>query len=261
MTRNLARVLLILLAGMALVGNATAATALLFDTSLVSPPGVYFGNGNSNSNFTVSQDGATELGLSVILRFVGPIDPGAGSEIYTVPTGPPPSPHTGSAWGFSFSVNTQYTGGTAVLGNFLYTLHVTDLTTGNSGPTLDPVRSIADDSGFGPGGTTAGVNLSTGWGTQNSESPSFAAFLPGFNPNAPDLYQITLSQTSLDGLTTLGTVSVFANATGSPVPEPATFGWIGLGLVTLAFAARKRARSLSSDHSNPYSSTISTTKY
>jgi len=232
MMRRMVTVLL----GMALVAGTASAASIILHTSLTSPPGVYFGNGNANSGFTVSTDGTTELGLSVILRYVGPIDPGT-SNVYTVPTGPPPG-HTGSAWGFVFSVNTRYNGGTAVLGDFLYTLNVTDLTTGNVGPILDPVRSIGDDTGFGAGGKTAGVTLSTQWGAQNSEAPSFPAFLPGFDPNARDLYEITLTQLSSDGLTTLGAVTVFADAA---VPEPGTFGLIGFGLVMVALAARKRA--------------------
>jgi PEP-CTERM motif len=234
MIRNTVKVLVILLAGMALAGSAPAATIIL-DTSLVAP-GVYFGNGNANSNFTVSQDGTTELGLSIIRRYVGPIDPG-NDNVYTVPTGPPPFPRTGSAWGFEFSVNTRYNGGTAVLGNFLYAINVTDLTTGVIGPTSDPVRSIGDNAGFGTIGKTAGVTLSTQWGAQNSESPNFSQYLPAFDLNAPDLYKITFSQLSLDGLTTLGTVTVFADATA---PEPSTFGLLAFALATLAFAARKR---------------------
>jgi len=235
MTRdNVNRWIVLLLAGIVLAGNATATTVILFDTTLVSPPGVYFGSGNANSNFTVSQDGTTELGLSVIVRHVGPIDPGAGSNTYEVRPGTDVQGR--SLWGFTFSVNTQYNGGTAVLGDFDYTLNVTDLTTSNIGPTFDPVRSIGDDSGYGPGGKTAGVTLSTEWGAQNSETPSFAGFLPGFDPNAQDLYQVTLSE-SLDG-NTIGTVSVFAQV----IPEPATFGLIGFGLIALGLAARKRAR-------------------
>jgi len=208
-----------------LAGSAHAAT-ILFDTPLVSPPGLYFGNGNSNSNFTISTDGVTELGLSVLLRYVGPIDPGAGSDVYRVPTGPPPSPRTGAAWGFVFSVNTRYQGGNALLGDFQYALTVVDLTTNTVGPTIDPVRGIVDNAGFGAAGKTAGVSLTTEWGAQNSEALSFPSFLPGFSANAPDLYQVTLTQLSADGQTTLGSVTVFADATA---PEPATWGLLIIG--------------------------------
>jgi hypothetical protein len=240
MTRDAVKALTVLfLATVVLAGNSAAATVLLYDTSLASPPGVYFGTGNANLNFTVSQDGVTELGLSVITRYVGPIDPSAGSNVYTAPTGPPPPGHTGAAWGFTFSVNTQYSGGTADLGDFTYALTVVDLTAATSGPTFDPVRAIPDNTGFGASGKTAGVNLSAEWGAQNSESPSFAGFLPGFNPNANDLYKITLSELSSDGGTVLQSVSVFADATA---PEPGTFGLFACSLAALACAGRKLAR-------------------
>src|SRR5580692_3300115 len=114
------------------------ADVMTFDTSLTSPPGVYFGTGNANSNFTTETDGTTELGLSVIQRFVGPIDPGAGSNVYQVSPGVTTVPtKTGSWWGFDFSINTQYNGGTDVLANFTYSLNITDLTTSNVGPTFD----------------------------------------------------------------------------------------------------------------------------
>lgn len=237
MLRTISKVLLALLAALALPGYVTAATILL-NTSLTSPPGVYFGGGNANSNFAVSTDGTTELGASIIMRHVGPINPGPESDVYAVPTGTDIQGR--SLWGFTFSVNTQYNGGSAVLGDFAYTLNVTDLTTANVGPTFDPIRGIPDNTGFGTTGKTSVLTISTQWGAQNSETPSFAGFLPGFDPNAHDVYQITLSQQTLGG-DVLQTVSVLANATGGPVPEPATFGMIGIGLVALVLAARKRA--------------------
>src|SRR4051812_2046285 len=83
------------------VGAANA--AIITDTSLNSP-GVYFGSGNVNSGFTVDRTGSVETGLSAIERFAGPITP-TGS-VYNVSTGPTGEPgHTGSDWGFVFSVN------------------------------------------------------------------------------------------------------------------------------------------------------------
>lgn len=215
-----------------------------YDTSLTNPPGVYFGGGNANSNFTVGTGGGIELGLSVIDRFVGPIDPGAGSNVYQVSPGTLGLPHSGSIWGFDFSVNTQYSGGGLVLDRFTYAMTITDLTTSNTGPTFNPVTAISDDSGYGASGKTAGVNTATEWGAQNSESLSFAGFLPGFNPNAPDLYEITLDAYNADS-TLADQVTVFANA-GPPVPEPSSiilFGSLAIGVLLLG---RKRFATLKS---------------
>ena len=82
-----------------------------------------------------------------------------------------------------------------VVGDFLYSLNVTDLTTHIAGPTFDPVRAIGDNAGYGNTGKTATLNFATGWGAQNSEAPSFSFVFPGFNPNAEDVYQITLTET------------------------------------------------------------------
>jgi len=229
----------IVLASLLLAGNVLA-DVQSFDVSLTSPPGVYFGSGNANSNFTTVTNGTTELGLSVILRSIGPIDPGAGSNTYVVPTGTT----AGKAkWNFDFSVNTRYNGGSKVLNDFRYLLNITDLTTSNIGPTFDPVALIADDSGFGPSGKTAGVTTTTEWGAQNSENLSFAGFLPGFDPNAPDLYRITLSETV--GGTVVESVTAFANAgsnSSTTVPEPSSIFLLVTVIAGTAFTARKRAR-------------------
>ncbi len=206
------------------------------NTSLTDPPGVYFGTGNQNVNFTTATDGTTELGLSVITRFLGPIDPG-NSDVYTVTTGPTTAAgHTGSSWGVDFSINTQYNGGSAVVGDFTYSLNMTDLTTGIAGPTFNPVTLIGDNTGFGPTGVTPNtLDPTTQWGAQNSEAPSFAFFFPAFDINAMDLYQITLTQFSPTGAVTESD-TVFANATGAPVPEPTSillFGTLAIGALVL----------------------------
>jgi len=221
-----------------MVAPNSKADVMTFDTSLTSPPGVYFGSGNANSNFTTETDGTTELGLSVIQRFIGPIDPGAGSNVYQVTPGPTTVPgKTGSSWGFDFSINTRYNGGTDVLGAFTYSLNITDLTTNNVGPTFNPLVSIPDNTGFGPGGATPNTtNVATQWGSQNSESLSFAGFLPGFNVNSTDEYQITLTELNSTTGAVIETDRVFANA-GPPVPEPTSiflFGTLALGVIVLS---------------------------
>src|SRR5580704_7117481 len=72
-----------------------------FDTSLAGP-GFYNGHGSPNTNFTVATQGSLELGLEANIRFIGPIDPGAGSSTYQAPAGT-----TGgdANWDFLFSIN------------------------------------------------------------------------------------------------------------------------------------------------------------
>src|SRR4249920_3591684 len=77
----------------------TAFASEIDNTALVAPPGVYFGSGNANSNFTVDKETNIEIGLSAIERFLGPITP--VGNVYTVPTGPTSvSGKTGVNWGF-----------------------------------------------------------------------------------------------------------------------------------------------------------------
>jgi hypothetical protein len=66
-----------------MIAPNSKADTMTFDTALTSP-GLYFGTGNMNSNFTTETNGTTELGLSVIQRYVGPIDPG-GVTYTTLP--------------------------------------------------------------------------------------------------------------------------------------------------------------------------------
>jgi PEP-CTERM motif len=230
--------------GVALMFIPSAKAGVIFNTSLVSPglgsPGFYNGTGNVSTNFAVDTEGNLELGLSVVTRGVAPpINPGA-SNVYKVLTSPVTIPPR-ATWNFKFSVDTQAGGGADFLGNFLYTLTITDLSSGLTGPILalsDPVRGIGDNSGFGALGKTAGVTVATQWGAQNSENIGFAGFLTGFNSTGHDLYRITLSARTQTG-SPAASVSVFADAT---TPEPGTMVLIVTALIGIAALARRRSR-------------------
>jgi hypothetical protein len=225
-----ANVLTCLIAALAFAATAKAGT--VYDTSLASP-GYYNGTGNANTNFAVDTEGNLELGLSVIQRYVGPIDPGAGSNVYTVSTSAGPL----ATWNFEFSVNTQAGGGSNVLSDYTYSMSIEDVTADTTGPTFDPVAAIPDDSGYGSTGKTPGVTTATEWGAQNSENLGFPGFLPGFNATNPDEYEIILAAYN-QSVSQVASVTVFADA--ATVPEPATFFLFGPAVLGLAFAARRK---------------------
>ncbi len=241
----------ILPATVAFFGFIGAAQAGVIDnTSLVNPPGVYFGSGNSNSNFTVSTTGSVELGLSAITRFVGPVVP--TGDTYNVPTGATAVPtKIGSVWGFVFSVNLNADGnGTHNLSNITTKLTLNDVGLGTTG--FFDVLAIPDNSVYGAGGVCSPAILcgasSNFFAAQNSEALSFAAVAAalgdsGYNMNADDTYIFTLEAFNVDHvLLGTDTINVVAGK-GAAVPEPVTLSLFGAGFAGLAvLRRRKKAR-------------------
>jgi hypothetical protein len=228
-------------------GGAAQAAVVAYDAPLVSPPGVYFGSGNSNSDFTVSTTGSVEIGLSAITRYVGPIVPTLNT--YNVPTGATAVlGKTGSAWGFVFSVNLNADGnGTHNLSNITTRLTLNDVGQGTTG--FFDVLAIGDNAAYGAGGVCSGTPTCTPsssfFAFQNSEALSFAAVAgalgdPGYNINADDTYIFTLEAFNVDGvLLGTDTINVVAG-NGAPIPEPVTLSLFGAGFAGMAALRRRR---------------------
>jgi hypothetical protein len=227
----------------------TAQAGVVDNTSLANPPGVYFGGGNANSNFTVSTTGSVELGLSAITRYVGPVVP-VGNE-YDVATGATVVPlKSGSAWGFVFSVNLNADGsGLLNLSDITTKLTMNDVGQGTTG--FFDVLGIPDNARYGAGGAcTPTVAVPCGpassyFAFQNSEALSFAAVAaalgdPGYDINADDTYIFKLDVFNNAGaLLGTDTIKVVAGK-GAAVPEPITLSLFGVGIAGIAVTRRRK---------------------
>jgi hypothetical protein len=207
-----------------------------FNSSLTQGPTtqkVYFGNTTANSGFTVltgtnSVTGGTlQLGLEAITRFQGPITPDTNDYTYAPGTGTPGD----ATWDFEFSVNT----GSDPLSEYTYNITIHDVTTGKSA-TFDPTALPDNGQANGANVFCSGcAYVATNDGFQNAENLGFSFLstqLGGFNPNAADTYQITLSATSVDGVDPGVTINVLPPLVTPPaVPEPSSFVLLGTGLI------------------------------
>ena len=208
--------------------TAAKADTIAYNTSLAA--GYYNGTGNPNVGFTTDTTSTSvQLGLGVNLRFIAPVLP-TSTNIYNVPLGTSAFPPAGTAtWDFEYSVDF----GTSSFSqsNTTAALTVLNVTTG---------QSLAFDPSLAALG-----NATNGDGYQNAENLGFsfiAVLFPafGFDPNAADQYQITLSLTN-DG-DSLASVEEIINATPLPATLPLFAG--GLGFVGFLTRRKKRARAV-----------------
>jgi hypothetical protein len=237
------------LAGVAVAASAgIAGAATVNDTTLASPPGVYFGSGNINSHFSVTTENGVEIGQQALERFVGPVTP--TGNLYAVDVGATTVPgKTGSWWGFVFSVNLGSTG--LILHDVSATLTMTDVVNGTTG-SFD-LQLIPDNAGY-DGSSFDNPAVDTDIAFQNSEALSFASIAaalgdPGYNINANNTYIFTLDvdriacpvDTTTCDLNLAQNTIVVQAGTGAPVPEPISIALFGAGLIGMGFAQRKRA--------------------
>lgn len=224
------------------VALTSAHADMVYDTCI--SPGYFNGTGNSPCYFTelstTYSTGTLTLDLGVVLRYVGPVIPDPTND-YTVRLGNAPSPHSGSAWGFPFSITTS---GDLVLSDFSFAITITDVTQGLA-TTFDPtglpdnVYCTGTVANCTSGTVTSTKNLTADTLLQNSEALSFPPYSTQLNYNSfnSDLYTISLSATAVSG--SVETVSENVDAV---LPEPAVGGLMAAGLLGLLFAARQRQR-------------------
>lgn len=208
-----------------LMGTAVAAHAAASYGDLAQP-GVYFGTGNTNGNFTIDTNRA--LGIEVALRAknYGGAQIDGSSGTYHAASGLAPGPKPRAAWSYEFSMNSA--------NPYFYRLGV------DNDPTAGTHFTYVDASNY------FGDNATLGGSSQNSENFIFANTPGGpIDIFSPGLFSFTLDAFSLGdralalagGGTALASTRILV-----AIPEPETMAMMGLGLFALAFTRRRRAK-------------------
>lgn len=190
----------------------------------IATPGVYFGTGNVNGDWTVSTDSGVELALRAKDRStLMTLDGSSGTYwaelgLCTTCTGV-----AKAMWNYEFSVNSGAASG------LTYRLGIDhDPTAATSYAFVDPSTYWADN----------GIAPSPFLGFQNSENVRFGDTPGGiFDVNQAGLYSVTLE--AWNGATMVNSVTM--NVQVGPVPEPETYALMLAGLAGVGFTVRRRA--------------------
>lgn len=210
----------------------------------IASPGVFFGSGNVNGNWTIDTDNVNHIEVALRAKdraTLQTIDGSAGA--YRANTGicnPTCSGGTKAAWNYEFSVNT----GTD-LSNYLVRIRVdTDPGAGQSWTSWVDVLTNWSDNDYWSGSKrhASGPGALAGeFAVQQSVNPLFSdsLFQPGFDPYTPGVYEIELAVFSRQD--TSLSHALASTAIVVQVPEPGALALVGLGLAAVGFGRRRKA--------------------
>ena len=191
----------------------------------VAAPGVYFGTGNVNGDWTISTDSGVELALRAKNRqTLATIDGSSG--VYYADAGLciSCSGVPKAMWSYEFSANS------GALSGLSYRLGIDhDPSAGVDYAFVDPQTYWADNA----------VAPAPFIGFQNSQNVRFADTPGGiFDVNMNGLYSVTLE--AWNGATLVNSTTM--NVQVGVVPEPQTYALMLSGLGLVAWVARRRTR-------------------
>ncbi len=202
---------------MAIAAASPAQAALAFNQNLAAP-GVYYGTGNVNGDFTVDTESGVEVGLRAHIYQQIPTAP--NGELYTFALG--------NVLSFDYSVNPDVGDGNASLANVTALLTITDLANGVV-RSFDPSLAILGNA----------HNANAPGGYQNSERLSFSFVDLSYNVNQNNTFDVNLTLTKVPTAGTISVTEVIRQGSGFAVPEPSSWALMILGLGGVGAVVRR----------------------